>query len=91
MVVASLASVGQITFNLLDASQARNADAPKIPFLQRLANSKWIPLRTLPDEEYAGMLREQLLGVETQIALIDDQIEELKKQRAEMGKDDVPK
>ena len=46
-----------------------------------MADSKWIPLRTLSDQEYRGMLGEKLLSIEAEIALIDDKIEELEKTR----------
>lgn len=49
--------------------------------MQRMAESKWIPLRTLSDQEYRGMLREKLLSVEAEIALLDDKIQELEQSR----------
>lgn len=49
--------------------------------MQRMADSKWIPLRSLSDEEYRGMLGEKLLSIEAEIALLDDKIEELEKSR----------
>jgi hypothetical protein len=58
-----------------------NANNPSKPLAQRLAESKWIPLRTLSDEEYRGMLGEKLLSVEAEIALLDDKIAELEKSR----------
>jgi hypothetical protein len=58
-----------------------NANNPSKPLAQRMAESKWIPLRTLSDEEYRGMLGEKLLSVEAEIALLDDKIAELEKSR----------
>jgi hypothetical protein len=58
-----------------------NANNSSKPLVQRLAESKWIPLRTLSDEEYRGMLGEKLLSVEAEIALLDDKIAELEKSR----------
>lgn len=49
--------------------------------MQWMADSKWIPLRTLSDQEYRGMLGEKLLSIEAEIALLDDKIEELEKTR----------
>ncbi|KAJ2905774.1 hypothetical protein MKZ38_004451 [Zalerion maritima] len=37
--------------------------------------SKYSPLKRIPDEEYAKMLEEKLLGVEADIALLDEKIE----------------
>ena len=47
-----------------------------------MAESKWIPLRSLTDEDYRGMLREKLLGIEAEIALIDDRIQELEQSKS---------
>jgi hypothetical protein len=58
-----------------------NANNPSKPLAQRMAESKWIPLRTLSDEEYRDMLGEKLLSVEAEIALLDDKIAELEKSR----------
>lgn len=49
--------------------------------MQRMADSKWIPLRALSDQEYRDMLSEKLLGIEAEIALLDDKIEELERSR----------
>lgn len=58
-----------------------NAHTTTKPFLQRMAESKWIPLRTLSDQEYREMLGEKLLSIEAEIALLDDKIQELEKSR----------
>lgn len=49
--------------------------------MQRMADSKWIPLRSLSDQEYRGMLNEKLLSIEAEIALLDEKMEELEKSR----------
>jgi hypothetical protein len=46
--------------------------------LKRMARSKWSPLRELTDDEYEGILKDQLLKLETEVALIDERIVELK-------------
>lgn len=56
---------------------------PSKPFLQRMADSKWIPLKSLSDDDYKAMLYEKMLSIETEMALIDDKIEELQKSKAE--------
>ncbi|KAK8927736.1 hypothetical protein VCV18_004220 [Metarhizium anisopliae] len=47
--------------------------------------SKLSPLKKLTDEEYIDMMKEKILKVEVDIALIDDRIAELK--AAEEGKE----
>lgn len=49
--------------------------------MQRMAESKWVPLRTLSDQEYREMLSEKLLSIDAEIALLDDKIQELEKSR----------
>jgi hypothetical protein len=58
-----------------------NANITRKPFLQWMADSKWIPLRSLSDQEYRGMLSEKLLSIEAELALLDDKIEELERSR----------
>jgi hypothetical protein len=58
-----------------------NAHKTSKPLMQRVAESKWIPLRSLSDQEYREMLSEKLLSIEAEIALLDDKIEELEKSR----------
>ena len=66
------------------------ADAPSKPFLQRLADSKWVPLRSLSDDDYRGMLSEKLLSIEAEVALLDEKIQELEKVKA-VGSEGVSK
>ncbi|KAJ5980817.1 hypothetical protein N7481_008115 [Penicillium waksmanii] len=72
---------GQSAFNRVDAWQMGRDPTPSKPLMQRMADSKWIPLRHLSDEEYRGMLNEKLLSVEAEIALLDEKIEELESTR----------
>lgn len=57
-------------------------ERPSKPFLQRMADSKWVPLRSLSDDDFRKLLNEKLLNIETDIAMIDDKIEQL--QQAEL-------
>ncbi|CAI7648958.1 unnamed protein product [Penicillium pancosmium] len=72
---------GQSAFNRVDAWQMGRDPTPRKPLMQRMADSKWIPLRHLSDEEYRGMLNEKLLSVEAEIALLDEKIEDLESTR----------
>lgn len=46
-----------------------------------MADSKWIPLKSLSDDDYRAMLTQKLLSIETEMALIDDKIEELQQSK----------
>jgi hypothetical protein len=47
-----------------------------------MTENKWSPVKLLNDEEHANLLREKLLNVEVEIALIDDKIAALKAQES---------
>lgn len=40
-----------------------------------MAEMKWSPMKVLSDEQYERMLRERLLKVEAEIAILDEKIE----------------
>ncbi|KAJ0418998.1 hypothetical protein BJY00DRAFT_314450 [Aspergillus carlsbadensis] len=76
-----LGCIGQASYNTIDQWQLKQANTPSKPFLDRMAESKWIPLKSLSDDEYRHILSEKLLSVEAEIALIDDKIEELERDK----------
>ncbi|KAJ5710154.1 hypothetical protein N7493_009746 [Penicillium malachiteum] len=81
VIFSLLGFAGQSAFNRVDAWQIERAQNPAKPLAVRLAESKWVPLRHLSDEEYRGMLGEKLLSLEAEIALLDEKIEGLEKTR----------
>ncbi|KAJ5250069.1 hypothetical protein N7489_000479 [Penicillium chrysogenum] len=81
IIFSLLGYCGQSVFNRVDAWQMENAHKTSKPLMQRMAESKWVPLRTLSDQEYREMLSEKLLSIDAEIALLDDKIQELEKSR----------
>ncbi|KAL4878845.1 hypothetical protein BJY04DRAFT_194737 [Aspergillus karnatakaensis] len=79
IIFSLLGYVGQASYNSIDRWQLENANKPSKPFLERMAQSKWIPLKSLTDDEYKEILREKLLSIEVDIALLDDKIDALEK------------
>ena len=74
-----MGGAGQFAYHTFDNWQAeRQGRAPEKPLVERMAESKWVPVRMLSDEQYRDMLKEKLLGVEAEIALIDDRIQSLR-------------
>jgi len=75
--------IGQRGYNSLDAShtacmgQSLPAE-PVRPLINRIAGSSWSPMKFLSDDDYAILLRERLLKIEAEIALIDNDIWQLK-------------
>ncbi|MCJ1404877.1 hypothetical protein MMC11_008103 [Xylographa trunciseda] len=74
--------LGQISYNSLSSSRraalSTTDQPPALSFLERLASKKWIPMKSLSDEEYEDMLQEKLIKVEAEIALLDENIAALR-------------
>lgn len=83
IVFSLLGYAGQTAYHAIDNWRMEHADTPSKPILQRLAESKWIPLKSLSDEDYRGILNEKLLGIEAEISIIDERIQDLEKAKAE--------
>jgi hypothetical protein len=75
-----IGGAGQMTYN---AFANRPKAEPKEGFWKRLANKSWSPVKAMSDEEYAKVLRERMLKVDVEIALLDDKIAALRKQQEE--------
>ena len=80
---------GQKTFNVLDDWHTRNhitnsldpnrGELPKKQgYLDRLASMKWSPVEKMSDREYAEYLEEKVVGLEAELALLDDGIKAIK-------------
>ena len=54
-------------------------------FWRRVADSKYSPMRVLSDEEYEKVLKEKMVRVEAEIAIIDEDIERMQSQTSENG------
>ena len=57
------------------------------PLMERLSESKWMPLKSLSNEEYAQMLNDKLLRLEVEISMIDDKIANLQKANSSTAKE----
>jgi hypothetical protein len=45
--------------------------------MQRIIESRWIPLKPIPDAEYEKALSEKLIQIEAELASVEDQIASL--------------
>lgn len=70
---------GQLGISLLAARDAGSRD--NRPLLDRLSDSKWWPLKSIPDTEYNKQLMDKINGIDVEISMIDEQILALKQQR----------
>lgn len=87
LIFTLLGYAGQKGYNYLDArhtneKQLAHAEdrLPRKSFWQRVANSKYSPMKVLSDEEYEKMLKEKLVRMEAEIAVIDEDIAKLESQ-----------
>jgi hypothetical protein len=79
IVFALLGGAGQTIYNLADAQHSAYLNSPaKFETRSRWLDSKWSPVKVLSDDEYEAMLQEKLLRLKAEIALIDENIAELK-------------
>ncbi|KAM0273951.1 hypothetical protein ACHAQH_008094 [Verticillium albo-atrum] len=68
----------------------RLVNAPADPNSKSILQSKWSPLKKLTDDEYRDLMDEKILRVDTEIALIDDKIAELRASYQQAGDDTLP-
>ena len=66
----------------LDRYNARRNSASDRPILEQLGKSKWSPLKLLSNDEYKALLHEKLVRVDSEVAIIDENIEKLQKDAA---------
>ena len=80
---------GQVAYNSFSARRLVGVkEGPG--FWRRMAEKSWSPVTVMSNEEYAERLREKMLKVDVEIAIIDDKIEALRTlQREENGKVEV--
>lgn len=75
--------VGQKGYNSMDRKNTqaiKTPVAPKEPLWRRMVNSKYSPMSVLTNKQYEEILQEKLLRVDTEIAIIDDDIAKLQKE-----------
>ena len=88
--------VGQTVYGVLDARHSEQvaSDAQAEvegkknhgkSFWAKLLGMKWSPVTVLSNEEYANILKEQLLRVDAEIALVDEEVERLQGEERSMN------
>ena len=87
--------LGQTVFNALDAQHSKQVAIDiqaaaegktqgRKRFWERVAEMKWSPLTVVSDEDYGNLLKEKLLRVEAEIALVDEEMERLRRDERRM-------
>jgi hypothetical protein len=81
---AIFGATGQAVYNWADARNSELVEKGETDKKNSILNSKWSPMKVLSDSEYENMLREKLLRVNAQIALVDESIEALRAQQRQL-------
>ena len=84
---AIFGATGQVIYNRADARNSEQVETVNSGKKSSILNSKWSPMKVLSDSEYENMLREKLLRVNAQIALVDENIEALRAQERQLAAD----
>ena len=72
----------QVASDMQAAAEGKTKDGKR--FWERIAEMKWSPLTAVSDEDYGNMLKEKLLRVEADIALVDEEVERLRGEERRM-------
>jgi hypothetical protein len=65
----------------------RYSQAPdRSPILERMARSKWMPLKAIPDDEYESLLKDKIGKLDHEITIVESQIAALRHQRSLIAK-----
>ena len=72
----------QVASDIQAAVEGKNKDGKR--FWERVAEMKWSPLTAVSDEDYGNLLKEKLLRVDAEIALVDEEVERLKGEERRM-------
>ena len=78
---------GQSGYDAFSEKKSNSSSPDNRSVLERLAESKWMPLKTLSDENYGQMLNDKLLRLEVEISMIDDKIASLRKASSSTAKE----
>ena len=85
--------LGQYGYERLDASHAAKMQRPEQDRVQSILNkigkSKWSPIKKLDDDEYEQLMRDKMLKVDAELAMIEEDIAELLKKQKNAPKDNA--
>lgn len=62
---------------------------PRENFWKRMSEKSWTPFKVLTNDEYAEMLRDRMLKLDVEIAVLDDKIAALKEQQQREGQNET--
>lgn len=72
---------GQAAYNSFTARTATAPKESKPGFWRRMSDKSWSPITVMTDEQYVDLLKEKMLKVDVEIAIVDDRIAALRKEQ----------
>ena len=75
-----LGTAGQGAYNKLQ-SRAERAEI-KRPLGERILESRWMPFKRIPDQDYVATLEEKGIRISAEIAIIDEKIAALHRSKS---------
>ncbi|KAF2767734.1 hypothetical protein EJ03DRAFT_328926 [Teratosphaeria nubilosa] len=76
-----IAGSGQLAYNTISVRTQSDQQLPTESFWKHIASKSWSPVKVMSDQEYAELLKEKMLKVDVDIAILDDKIAALKRQQ----------
>jgi hypothetical protein len=79
--------IGQYSYEKLDASHAAKANGPEGEGLIQswataIGTSKWSPIKKIDNQQYELLMRDKLLHVDAELAVIEEDLTALRKEQA---------
>ena len=83
VVIGLLSAGSQLGYDTMYKKYSRAPDTT--PFLERLSRHPYMPLKRLPDDEYESILTGRITKLETEISIVEGQIDSLKNQKVQFS------
>lgn len=75
--IGFMSLAGQGGYNIISAARTSEAN-PSRSIIQRLTESKWMPLKALSDQQYEEMLQQKIFKIDVELSMIDERVANLK-------------
>lgn len=78
-VVGLTATAVQVGYHVLYNRFEKTPD--RTPLMERIANTSWMPLKSVPDDEYEELLQGRISRLDAEIASVEQQLASLHQQK----------
>ncbi|KAL8767009.1 MAG: hypothetical protein Q9209_006363 [Squamulea sp. 1 TL-2023] len=77
----------EMTTSIIGHNEEPPDTYPVEPLWKRVLNTKWSPMKVLSNEQYEKMLREKLVKVEAELAIVEEDIEKVKRRKGNVNQE----